>query len=415
MPHVKWHSTLGDDDTRGEGAGVEGAAARRMNAFIRGAVQHAKAVLEAEFTPAQWNAAKRGTNPYEGIHMWCRNHAPDNVVTRPLVSRAYFKLWEILHDLVDSRLMSCPTPLHFVTLCESPGSFIAALSDFRRMRCCGAAGDSFMGISLPCSRGDAAPADVPAWRVPPAVLSRHRVRLHTGDLYSMPVVRSFVDGVLDAGSFADVVTADGGFDFSDDYDGQEMSMSRLIISEVYTALMVQRSGGVLVLKVFDLFDERMLSVLQAVSLQYRTVCIAKPRASRPANSERYMVFTGFEPTFRLFGLLDDLSALLAGWEGRGGGLRTLPTAHIPPLLTGFLSFVVRANAKTASQQVVNIMNTVRRSTAPPAQQPPTTDGHLRRFVIPYAVRYGLAPTKRCSHGMDKWAESSRYGHQVEVR
>ena len=42
---------------------------------------------------------------------------------------------------------------------------------------------------------------------------------------------------------ADLVTADGGFDFSTNFNKQEQSSLRIIFCEIVTALSVQKKGG----------------------------------------------------------------------------------------------------------------------------------------------------------------------------
>jgi hypothetical protein len=91
----------------------------------------------------------------------------------------------------------------------------------------------------------------------------------------------------------DLVTADGGFDVSSDYNMQELLTLRLILCEVYTMLRLQREGGAGVLKVFDVSHADTQTVLRVLAAAYAHVTLVKPLSSRPANSEKYVVCAGF--------------------------------------------------------------------------------------------------------------------------
>ena len=51
----------------------------------------------------------------------------------------------------------------------------------------------------------------------------------------------------------DIVTGDGGFDFSENFNNQEHDIVRLLYAQVCYALTVQKVGGCFVLKFFDCF------------------------------------------------------------------------------------------------------------------------------------------------------------------
>ena len=68
-----------------------------------------------------------------------------------------------------------------------------------------------------------------------------------------------------------LITADGGFDYSDDYNSQENSSYRLLYSEVFIALHNQKEGGHFVLKVFDLFSYKTIQLLYLLYCHYEKV------------------------------------------------------------------------------------------------------------------------------------------------
>ena len=60
------------------------------------------------------------------------------------------------------------------------------------------------------------------------------------------------------GSSMDLITADGGFDFSLDFNQQEIIISRLLYAQMTFAILLQRQGGCFILKIFDAFMQELL-------------------------------------------------------------------------------------------------------------------------------------------------------------
>jgi hypothetical protein len=95
------------------------------------------------------------------------------------------------------------------------------------------------------------------------------------------------------GATMDLVTADGGFDFSGDFNHQENQVGLLLVAQLAMASAVQKQGGTLIMKMFDLFTKLSVDIVYILSLMYDKVSIVKPNTSRYANSERYVVAQGF--------------------------------------------------------------------------------------------------------------------------
>lgn len=91
----------------------------------------------------------------------------------------------------------------------------------------------------------------------------------------------------------DIITADGGFDFSVDFNNQESNMTRLLFAQICFAIAMQKTNGVFVLKIFDCFNESTVDMLYILSAFYKKVYITKPKTSRYANSEKYIVCKDF--------------------------------------------------------------------------------------------------------------------------
>jgi hypothetical protein len=97
----------------------------------------------------------------------------------------------------------------------------------------------------------------------------------------------------------DLITDDGGFVVIQ-FNAQEIITSKLIFSEIILALSLQKTGGMFVIKMFDMFTHNSIIYHLILSTLYDTVKIIKPCSSRNCNSERYLVcynFHGISPEF----------------------------------------------------------------------------------------------------------------------
>ena len=69
-------------------------------------------------------------------------------------------------------------------------------------------------------------------------------------------------------SSMDLITADGGFDFSMDFNKQEEHITKLLFGQVCYALCMQKPGGSFILKIFDCFMEHTIDILYILSAFY---------------------------------------------------------------------------------------------------------------------------------------------------
>jgi len=95
-------------------------------------------------------------------------------------------------------------------------------------------------------------------------------------------------------SSCNLVTGDGGFDYSSDYSKQEFNSLRLIYSEIFMALNIQCKGGVFICKIFDTFMKETIDLIYLLNLSYEKVYLHKPKMSRNSNSEKYIVCLNFK-------------------------------------------------------------------------------------------------------------------------
>ena len=115
---------------------------------------------------------------------------------------------------------------------------------------------------------------------------------NTGNLYS---VENYKECANEFKNSLDLITADGGFDFSIDFTTQETIATRLIFTEIIYAITMQKKGGVFILKMFDIFNKATLDLIFLLSVLYENANVCKPNTSRTANSEKYIVCQNFLP------------------------------------------------------------------------------------------------------------------------
>jgi hypothetical protein len=91
----------------------------------------------------------------------------------------------------------------------------------------------------------------------------------------------------------DLITADGGFDFSVDFNNQEKTSLKLMFSQIAFAIAMQKEKGTFIIKFFDTFTKMSIDLLYLLAIVYEQVYFVKPHTSRQANSEKYIVCKGF--------------------------------------------------------------------------------------------------------------------------
>jgi hypothetical protein len=400
LPDADADAAADADADEGGGGGGERARLLRVNAELHSCLAACKNRIGCSSASAaaagdfgghalrQWNTLKRQTNEYELIHTGSRVlpglscHAP--------ISRSFFKLWEMLVDFGADVLPpargaggaggacgaggaggACGVSAAF--LAEGPGGFVEAFAAWRHATAgaAAAAADVLHCITLVSPK-----RTVPSWKLGALRRTGARVHVHagadgTGDLYRAANVEHFVAACGGDGACG-LVTADGGFDFSGDFNAQEDSSMQLVACQAYAALRLQRRGGALVLKVFDAASAETIAVLLALRQSYDKVRLVKPFSSRPANSERYALCTGFNgaPPATLEALREAVHTQSAA------PIRELAERNPTPL--PFLRAVVEYNAVYVARQASYIARTVALGHVDKADAPPLMLLLLRR-------------------------------------
>ena len=219
----------------------------------------------------KWEKYKKLHNDYE--YIYTSSNKSKNIADIIPISRSYFKLHEIIKDFNIENLDYCSC------IAEGPGGFINCLLNLNS--------SNIYGITLLSND-----KKIPFWSS--KLFNNPRVQLNkyknTGDIYIKKTSDDFIKRVKKS----KLVTADGGFDYSNDFNKQELMSYKLIYSEIYIALNIQQNNGTFVLKVFDIFYHKTIQLLYLLFLSYDKVYIYKPTVSRLSNSEKYIVCIGFK-------------------------------------------------------------------------------------------------------------------------
>ncbi len=306
-----------------------------------------------ECSEEAWDTVKKCTNPFEFIHTAIPNSKIYTVSKLRPLSRSFYKMIE-LHASFFGPANDPPTMKSF-HLAEGPGGFIEAIIHIRSKTSPPPLDDVHYGMTL--LNQD---ASCPGWKKSKGFLETHRnrVRIETG-----------ADGtgnIISAANFnhcvhlhqnsCDLITADGGFDFSCDFNNQETMVLPLLIAELGFALALQKQGGTFVLKLFDTFTKATIDVIYVLCNFYNDVFVSKPCTSRYANSERYLVCKHFKPA--------STAAMLPQLLAMFKQLEEIPSdAVIASLLPmehdlHFLNKMEECNAMIGQQQMETINSTI---------------------------------------------------------
>jgi 23S rRNA U2552 (ribose-2'-O)-methylase RlmE/FtsJ len=290
-----------------------------------------------------WDKFKKLSNEYEMI--FTTPVTSQNISDYNPVSRSFFKLWEILCDF-HPVFFTEHRPVRCLFLAEGPGGFAEAFIKYRRDSKC--TGDEYHGISLRSNNDK----HIPDWKLQKEFMKQ--IMLHygedgTGNLYNFENIKYLRDTI--GGGSIDFITADGGFDFSADFNNQEDQSFRLILCEVVAALLLQKEGGHFVLKIFDMFNDYTLKLLQILKGYYTTITMVKPLTSRPANSEKYVVCSGFRLPVDT-SLLHDLIALIHDQQKLKSFFIGIPFDH------AILHHLITYNVHYTIRQIYYISRTI---------------------------------------------------------
>ena len=239
---------------------------------------------EIEKYPNSWDIYKKYTNTYEYIHSQIPEQKTSVSKCKPL-SRSYFKFIELAN--VFDILSNYTDSLKSFHICEGPGGFIEAISILRNNE-----KDTYYGMTLVNDEDT-----TPGWKKSTKFIKNNKnVIIETGQDKTGNILEP-CNYMYCANNYAnnfEIITGDGGFDFSVDFNNQEIISNKLILSQIIYALTMQKFNGTFILKIFDMFSKSTQDYIYLLSLFYNKVYIFKPQTSRLANSEKYIVCKEFK-------------------------------------------------------------------------------------------------------------------------
>lgn len=247
-----------------------------------------------------WEYYKKIVNPYELVYTQKKyDMFPSSVCSLRPLSRSYFKMIEMLkithffemNGGYTSRGMDTIKTAH---VCEGPGGFIEAVFDESQRN------NKKVSISVAMTLRSKQ-VNIPGWKRAALFLKKNKsVKIlygedHTGDIMKPENQQYFIDYATHPmyGGKVDLFTADGGFDFSDDYVKQETMIFPLLLASSKIGLESLRKGGMFILKIFDFYHKATIDLLYFLSCHFEEWTLYKPGMSRPCNPEHYFIGKGF--------------------------------------------------------------------------------------------------------------------------
>lgn len=297
----------------------------------------------------QWDNSKKYTNPYEFIHTNIPNTKNSICKIKP-ISRAFFKLIEIYntHHLLPANEETIKT-FH---LAEGPGGFIEATTYLRNNK-----NDLYYGMTLLEEKN----VNVPGWNKVDFLLKKYpNIKLlkgvdQKGDLYNENNLQYVINNYANS---MHIITGDGGFDFSADFNKQESTAFRLIFTQVIYALVMQKIGGHFVLKIFDIFEDCTIDILYLLNTFYEKVIVMKPYTSRYANSEKYIICKFFKYD-NITDLHTKFIGILKFFNGFDFNKYCVHSILDVPIQNYYMNSINEMNAILGHQQIENILNTIK--------------------------------------------------------
>ena len=204
---------------------------KQINEDLKNGLHRIKGLID-QLNNKEWEVSKKKMNEYE--YIYTSSKVDKNICSIVPVSRSYFKLHEIINDLLkleDNYKCAC--------LAEGPGGFIHCLNNNNVK--------SVYGITL-ISRND---KKIPYWNQ--IIINNKRNKLcygidKTGNIYNFHNANYFINSLRN--NYCEIITADGGFDYSIDYNSQEDMSYKLLYCEIFIALNIQKKKRIIYNKIF---------------------------------------------------------------------------------------------------------------------------------------------------------------------
>lgn len=349
-----------------------------INPNLRHLITTTKCEIDKTYKNGSWDYVKTLTNPYELVFSGSKKfigrdikYVKNNICNYNPLSRSFFKMVEMCNVFLLNKINNqISVPIKSLHLAEGPGGFIEGIIYLRKKFCspCIQKRDLYYGITLIDNTNT---TEIPSWKKS-SVFIRDNPNViitsgadNTGNLYNLDNIKYLQSRF---GNTMDLVTADGGFDFSVDYNSQEYLASRLIYSEIVSALVTLKPGGTFICKTFDLLNKLSIDFMYLLQCKFEYMFIFKPKTSRLANSEKYIVCKGFrginntneiDELFKvvtLFEIVDTQNNTLSPSET---GTYTIINSLFDSIPQSFVKFINGITYTIITNQISNINYTIK--------------------------------------------------------
>ena len=345
-----------------------------------------------------WEEYKTITNPYEYIYAYNNYYRKNDIKSVSLIkplSRSFFKMIEMIYEFFPEITTTNTTPntttnttnntttKSIITLhiAEGPGGFIEATRYIRNINIRRNNDIAFAITLLDKPLFYSAPINtiIPEWKQSGFFLKTHPEVIitsgedNTGDITNPKNIIHLANTICTTNTIpsttpsttpnttpntsnnqlANIITADGGFDFSIEYNYQEQASCKLIFSEIIAALKCQQPTGGFICKMFDTISYFSTEMLYLLYICYGEIAIYKPFTSRNANSEKYIIcrnFIGIPSEF-----LNQLINVLQLWNTFKDKTINYLFKEIP---REFIENMKNINKLIIDDQIQNIYNTI---------------------------------------------------------
>lgn len=218
--------------------------------------------------PHKWNYCKKSINNYE--YIYTSSFSKKNICFKKPISRSYFKILEIIKRFNIDNIYNVDC------IAEAPGGFVEYFNEL---------GCSINAISL-ISKD----TSIPHWNN--NIIKNKNINIlsgldNTGDIYKLLNILHYVKN--SGKNKRDIVTGDGGFDYTTNFNHQELDSYPLIYSEILMGLLLLKRGGVFICKIFDIMYLKTIKLLYILRINFEKIYFVKPSMSRDTNSEKYIV------------------------------------------------------------------------------------------------------------------------------
>ncbi len=211
----------------------------------------------------------------------------------PKVTRAFLKLYEILHDFPNLTTSEEGSTVNFLHICEAPGKFIDATNYFVKVHT--NKGYKWNANSLNPFSGLAKQKFGSMFGDEYGYMRKYPKNWlfgadGTGDITSVANLKNIVAAAKKNLGKVHVITSDCGLSVEEDYNEQELKLSVLHLAQTICALLVLEKGGHAVLKVFIPHAESIsISLMYLLYCTFTRVSFVKQLSGSPISSEIYIV------------------------------------------------------------------------------------------------------------------------------